>query len=88
MKTVTKSGAAIASAAFALAISTVPLVTPTAAMASGDTVHCAGVNSCKGQGECKTASNDCAGLNSCKGQGWMSLTKSECTEKGGTVLEG
>ena len=30
---------------------------------------CAGMNACKGQGGCKTASHACAGQNACKGQG-------------------
>lgn len=36
------------------------------AMAKHD---CKGMNSCKGQGGCKTEKNDCKGMNSCKGQG-------------------
>ena len=53
---------------------------PTAAKAA-DGVKCMGINSCKGHGSCKTASNDCKGHNSCKGQGWVS-TKSakECMD--------
>jgi hypothetical protein len=30
---------------------------------------CAGKNSCKGQGGCKSGDNGCAGKNSCKGKG-------------------
>jgi hypothetical protein len=30
---------------------------------------CKGMNSCKGQGGCKTGNNGCAGKNSCKGNG-------------------
>ena len=41
-------------------------------------VHCAGVNSCKGMSECKSAKNSCKGMNSCKGQGWVSMSKTEC----------
>ncbi|HSD97979.1 MAG TPA: hypothetical protein VLB06_12655 [Sulfuricaulis sp.] len=41
-------------------------------------VHCDGVNSCKGQSACQTASNACKGQNSCKGKGWMYLSKAEC----------
>lgn len=48
-------------------------------------VHCMGVNSCKGTGACKTASNACAGQNGCKGHGMMELTEADCTAKGGTV---
>lgn len=48
-------------------------------------VHCLGVNSCKGTGACKTASNACAGQNGCKGQGMTELAEADCTAKGGTV---
>jgi hypothetical protein len=41
-------------------------------------MHCDGVNSCKGQTACQTASNACKGQNSCKGKGWMYMTKAEC----------
>ena len=44
------------------------------------TIHCTGVNSCKGQSECKSAKNSCKGMNSCKGQGYVSMTKEACTE--------
>ncbi len=51
------------------------------------TVHCQGVNECKGQGACATANNACAGKNACKGQGFLKLTAEECNAKGGTVAE-
>ena len=35
----------------------------------GDTHGCAGKNSCKGKGGCKTGDAGCAGKNSCKGKG-------------------
>lgn len=44
------------------------------------TVHCTGVNSCKGTSECKSAKNSCKGMNSCKGQGWVSMSKEECKD--------
>ena len=34
--------------------------------ASAESVHCAGVNSCKGTSDCKTAASSCKGHNSCK----------------------
>ncbi len=46
--------------------------------ADAATVHCSGVNSCKGTSECKSAKNSCKGMNSCKGQGWVSLSKADC----------
>jgi hypothetical protein len=61
---------------------------PTAiAVTKEATVKCQGINSCKGQSKCKTASTACAGQNSCKGQGWLpTASAKECTDKGGTVL--
>ena len=34
--------------------------------ATGEMVHCAGVNSCKGTSDCKSAGNACKGHNACK----------------------
>jgi hypothetical protein len=34
-----------------------------------ETHDCAGKNSCKGKGGCKSGDNGCAGKNSCKGKG-------------------
>lgn len=82
MKHIGKSGAALAAAAFAMAISG---LAPVPAQADDAKVHCVGVNSCKGQSECKTASSSCKGLNSCKGQGFLSLTKADCDSAGGKV---
>jgi uncharacterized membrane protein len=53
----------------------------------GDMVHCAGVNACKGQGECSGAGHSCGGKNGCKGQGWVETSKAECAKKGGKVVE-
>ena len=53
-------------------------------------VKCAGINSCKGHGECAAAdgSYGCAGKNSCKGKGWVKVaSEKECTDKGGTVVK-
>jgi hypothetical protein len=76
--------AAAAAALFALGL-------PGAAQAADDGmmgVHCAGVNSCKGTSECKTAKNECKGHNSCKGQGWVNKkSATECTQAGGTVVK-
>jgi hypothetical protein len=47
-----------------------------------------GINGCKGQSKCKTASNACAGQNSCKGMGWLlSPSAEECVKQGGTVIK-
>jgi hypothetical protein len=84
MKMNVMSGASIAAAAVALTLSGVSLTT-TPAKAAGS-VHCMGINSCKGKSACKTVNNACKGQNSCKGQGFL-LTKSAkvCKAKGGTV---
>lgn len=81
-----KTGIAIASAAAALfALGTTATVAQAADM---PTVKCAGINSCKGTSECKTAKNDCKGHNACKGQGWMSKASAkECTDAGGKVVK-
>lgn len=48
--------------------------------------QCMGINACKGQSACKTASSSCKGQNACKGHGWMpTATKYECVVQGGTV---
>jgi hypothetical protein len=59
---------------------------PAAAEQTATTVHCQGINECKGQGGCKTAANECKGQNGCKGQGVVEAASAdECTGKGGTV---
>ena len=82
MNTLSKLALATATAAlFSGAIAPV-------AIADGAKVHCAGINSCKGQTKCKTAENACAGQNSCKGKGWIpKASAKECTDAGGTVTE-
>lgn len=50
-------------------------------------VQCSGINACKGQGACKSATNSCKGQAACKGQGWLpTASAEECTAQGGTVL--
>lgn len=56
-----------------------------AAVAAGDKVHCYGLNSCKGQADCKTALNECKGQNSCKGHGFKGMAAKACLESGGTI---
>lgn len=46
-------------------------------------VDCLGVNSCKGQSECKTSGNACKGQNECKGHGSLSMTAAACAASGG-----
>jgi uncharacterized membrane protein len=45
---------------------------------ANETVKCEGVNSCKGQSECKTDHSECNGHNECAGKGWKSMTQAEC----------
>jgi hypothetical protein len=81
-----KSGAMIAMAAAAMALSGTVLAA-TASISAGDKVHCAGINSCKGTSECATAENSCKGQNSCKGHGFLSSTASECFAKSGKIID-
>ena len=46
--------------------------------AEAEKIHCEGVNGCKGQSDCATATHDCAGKNDCKGKGFVSMTQEEC----------
>lgn len=79
-------GVTIATAAAALFISGAVMTAAPITAQAADGVKCVGANSCKGHGECKTASNDCKGLNSCKGKGWVSVKSAkECADKGGKV---
>lgn len=66
---------ALASAAAALFVAG---VAAPAYSAEEGKVECQGVNSCKGQSSCKTATSECAGKNSCKGKGVVELTPEEC----------
>jgi hypothetical protein len=56
-------------AATATAKSGAPTAGVLADSKKGDTHDCAGKNSCKGKGGCKTGDNGCAGKNGCKGKG-------------------
>jgi hypothetical protein len=86
MKEKIVSGASLAAAAVALALNGV--ASPALAKKAMPSVHCAGVNSCKGMSACKTEKTSCKGMNSCKGQGWVPEKSAKaCEEKGGTVAE-
>ncbi len=84
MKITTISGAALAAAAFTFAIGSAVIATP--ASAAEGKVMCYGVNACKGQGACKTASNACKGQAACKGQGWINASAEDCKKWGGKEL--
>jgi hypothetical protein len=79
-----KSSVTIAAAAAVLALAGTSLP-GTVHAADGKTVHCYGVNSCKGQSDCKSGSHDCKGMNDCKGQGFKDLTAQACTKQGGST---
>ena len=80
-----KSAIAMASAAAALFAMGAPL---TVAHAADDmSVHCSGINSCKGTSDCKTAKNECKGMNSCKGQGFKEMSAKACAAAGGSLTE-
>jgi hypothetical protein len=39
-----------------------------------------GVNACRGQSACNTATSSCKGLNTCKGKGYLLLTEDDCKQ--------
>ena len=71
-----KSSKFAMAAAAAVLFGAAPLAVVNAADAAK--VKCEGVNACKGQSACKTATSSCQGQNSCKGKGFLTLTKSQC----------
>ena len=79
-----KSSLSLASAAAVFALAA--MGTTATANAAGDAknVHCYGVNSCKGQSDCKTASHECKGHNACKGQGFKEMSARQCKDAGGS----
>jgi hypothetical protein len=87
MNVKTVSGASMAAAAIAVVLSGAAPA-PALAKKMSKSVHCAGINSCKGTSACKTANNACKGMNSCKGQGWVpEKSAAACEAKGGKVAE-
>jgi hypothetical protein len=52
-----------------------------------ETVHCYGINTCKGTSDCATAKTSCKGQNECKGSGFIATTAKECAAKGGSLTE-
>ena len=55
------------------------------ALSADDTVHCYGVNSCKGTADCATTAHECKGQNACKGHGFKAMKAGACLTKGGTI---
>jgi hypothetical protein len=86
----TKStGIATAAALFAMAsmasAASAPEGSSGKAISAKDTVHCYGVNSCKGTADCKTSTHECKGQNGCKNQGFKGIAAAACLKKGGTI---
>lgn len=87
MNTSKKLLSATLAAAAAVTFASAPITSALAQGTSGD-VKCYGVNACKGQSDCKTASGSCKGKNSCKGQGLkMEKSEADCTAAGGKISE-
>lgn len=81
-------GAVIATAVAGLFIARGAIAQEQGAKTSASkTVHCEGVNACKGKGACAGAGHDCAGKNDCKGKGWLDMSEQECKAKGGTIKQ-
>ncbi|UVJ42007.1 hypothetical protein NVV94_15075 [Pseudomonas sp. LS1212] len=81
-----KTAAAGAALALAAAGLFAGVSVPTAAFAEeAQTIHCYGVNACKGKNDCMTAKNACKGQGTCKGTGFLKMTKAECNNAGGKV---
>ena len=87
------NGARLAAIAAAFAASSVAFAAdaPKGAMgkaiAASDTIHCYGVNACKGLNDCKTAANACKGQADCKGHGFKATKASECLSQGGIIAD-
>lgn len=84
------TGIAAAAAALALSAATAfaanaPAGSTGSALGKDDTVHCYGVNSCKGSADCKTTMQECKGMNSCKGHGFKAMAAGQCLTRGGTI---
>ena len=88
-KAKTKTSGIILAATAAALFATGAIATVTSPVLAVEGVKCAGINACKGQGECAGASNACAGQNACKAQGWVSRPDATaCEAEGGSVIEG
>ena len=81
------SGVALAAAAAGLLLSGAVSAEEAPGKSAAANVKCAGINSCKGQTSCKSASNECKGKNSCKGKGILAVSKEDCATKKGTELK-
>ena len=83
----TNLGLAAAAAMFALSTAAPKPVYAQSSQATAEAVHCFGVNSCKGQSDCKSYNHDCKGQNDCKGKGFKAESGSKCAADGGTTTQ-
>jgi hypothetical protein len=86
-----KTGVSLASAAAMFALASLANAAPAPDGSTGkalnarDTVHCYGINGCKGQSDCKTTMSECKGMNSCRNHGFKAITAGVCLRRGGTI---
>lgn len=85
MRLYSRSGPSIAVAVATLILAGAVVAPPSQAEEAKG--HCVGANACKGQGACKSASNDCKGMNACKGKGFLVMTEAECKKIAGAKFE-
>ena len=83
--TSSKSAVGFAAAAAMIALSGATISSPALAKAGTNVVQCFGVNSCKGQSDCKSGNHDCKGQNDCKGQGFKDLSAKQCKAEHGSL---
>jgi uncharacterized membrane protein len=80
-------GLAAAAAMFALSAGVTGSVHAQSSKAAVETVHCYGVNTCKGTSDCKSYNHDCKGQNDCKGQGFKAESAKACAAQGGATTQ-
>lgn len=87
-------GGAMAAAAALMAVSSLsgaafaasaPAGSTGMAVGGSDTVHCYGVNTCKGTADCKTTTHECKGHNECANQGFKAMSASACLTANGVI---
>ena len=86
MKLNSKSGATLAAAAATLFLAGA-VVSTGSTNANAAQGKCMGVNACKGQSACKSASNSCKGMNACKTNGFVVMSEAACKAKGGAMAK-
>jgi uncharacterized membrane protein len=79
-----KTTLSFAAAAAMFALSGAVIASPAMAK-EAPTAACYGVNSCKGQSDCKSFNHDCKAQNDCKGQGFKTMTPKACAAAGGSL---